>query len=415
MFSAGKKNWIKKFFALVKEDKITLLGIETPESTETTLRLVCEHSGLLYGVPNKNIYTNHLVEHSTRTERLQLLFFEGLLLTYTLKHPGPIDQEDFLQTLSSFFELELSASKTWLGLAKTTDKALLIEREIDERIRVNSSYIDKNYWFNHLTNPFLFIDIVAYHNFLQGKKRAFDVRISSIELCLTVLAGIRRKANTQGVHFSEKLFKNLLNSSGLSDEHIALLGARSLEDSAYPTAKQALVQQELLLYFTLHFLALLHYRHDDNPETPSEFMVEVGTELGLSRDKIDEIFWEYRASLSAHSESFYNLLSESETKVITTHLSRKYRRILGRNKDRLVQELKESQELVYLIRQSAKRELTAEEKEKVRTQSLDLMKTVPSIGIYLLPGGALWLPLVLKLIPDLLPSAFKENEVEEKK
>ena len=94
MFSAGKKNWIKKFFALVKEDKITLLGIETPESTETTLRLVCEHSGLLYGVPNKNIYTRHLVEHSTRTERLQLLFFEGLLLTYTLKHPGPIDQED---------------------------------------------------------------------------------------------------------------------------------------------------------------------------------------------------------------------------------------------------------------------------------------------------------------------------------
>jgi hypothetical protein len=61
------------------------------------------------------------------------------------------------------------------------------------------------------------------------------------------------------------------------------------------------------------------------------------------------------------------------------------------------------------------RELTPEEKEKVRTQSLDLMKTVPSIGIYLLPGGALWLPLVLKLIPDLLPSAFKENEVEEKK
>jgi hypothetical protein len=144
-------------------------------------------------------------------------------------------------------------------------------------------------------------------------------------------------------------------------------------------------------------------------------MVEVGTELGLSRDKIDEIFWEYRASLSAHSESFYNLLSESETKVITTHLSRKYRRVLGRNKDRLVQELKESQELVYLIRQSALRELTPEEKEKVRTQSLDLMKTVPSIGIYLLPGGALWLPLVLKLIPDLLPSAFKENEVEEKK
>jgi len=415
MFSAGKKNWIKKFFALIKEDKITLLGIETQESKENTLRLVCEHCGLLYGVPNKNLYTNHLVEHSTRTEKLQLLFFEGLLLTYTLNRTGNLDQEDFLQSLCSFFKLELSPSKTWLGRKKSPEKALLIERAIDERIRVQSSYIDKNYWFNHLTNPFLFIDVIAYHDFLQGKEQADDERQSSIELCLTVLAGMRRKANAQGVHFSEKLFKNLLNSSGLSDGHIALLGATCLEDSAYQTAKQALVQQELLLYFTLHFLALLHYRHDENLETPSEFMVEVGTELGLSSEKIDEIFWEYRASLSAHSESFYNLLSESETKVITTHLSRKYRRVLGRNKDRLVQELKESQELVYLIRQSAKRELTAEEKEKVKEQSLDLLKTVPSIGIYLLPGGSLWLPIVLKLIPELLPSAFKENEVEEKK
>jgi hypothetical protein len=59
--------------------------------------------------------------------------------------------------------------------------------------------------------------------------------------------------------------------------------------------------------------------------------------------------------------------------------------------------------------------LTPEEKEKVKEQSLDLLKTVPSIGIYLLPGGSLWLPIVLKLIPDLIPSAFRENEVEEKK
>jgi cytoskeletal protein RodZ len=119
--------------------------------------------------------------------------------------------------------------------------------------------------------------------------------------------------------------------------------------------------------------------------------------------------------MSEHSSEFYHLVTESESKILTTHLSRKYYRILGRNKDRLVQELKESKELVYLVRQSTVRELTPEEKEKVKTQSMDLMKSVPSIGIYLLPGGALWLPLVLKLIPDLLPSAFKENEVEEKK
>ena len=119
--------------------------------------------------------------------------------------------------------------------------------------------------------------------------------------------------------------------------------------------------------------------------------------------------------MSDYSEEFYRLVSDSESKILTTYLARKYYRILGRNKDKLVQELKESKELVYLVRQSTIRELTPEEKEKVRIQSIDLMKSVPSIGIYLIPGGALWLPLILKLIPDLLPTSFKENEVEEKK
>jgi len=413
MFSAGKKNWIKKFFALIEEDSITLPPHSVNSSKEGIIRLVCEQSGLLYGVPNNNIFTSHLVEHSTRTEKLQLLFFEGLVLTYTLNRKGLIDEKDFLQTLCSFFKLELVPSKTWLGRKKIPDKSRLVEREIDERIRVQSSYVDKNYWFNHLTNPFLFIDVVAYHNFLQGKEPAVVGRLSSINLSLTVLSAIKKQALAKGVYFSEKFFKNLLNSSGLDEDQIAHLSSASLKDSVYQEAKQLLVQHELLLYFTLHFLALLHYRHEKNLETPSEFMLEVGKELGLGREKIEEIFWEYRASMSAHSESFYNLLSESETKVITTHLSRKYQRVIGRNKDRLVQELKESQELVYLIRQSTKRELTTEEKEKVKEQSLDLLKSVPSIGIYLLPGGALWLPLILKIIPDLLPTAFKENEVEE--
>jgi len=30
----------------------------------------------------------------------------------------------------------------------------------------------------------------------------------------------------------------------------------------------------------------------------------------------------------------------------------------------------------------------------------------------MLPGGLILLPLILKIIPDLIPSAFKENKVE---
>jgi hypothetical protein len=95
-------------------------------------------------------------------------------------------------------------------------------------------------------------------------------------------------------------------------------------------------------------------------------------------------------------------------------LSKRWIKILGRNKDKLAVELKQSKELVQLIRKSTTTELSKEEKEAVKTQFKDLVKSMPSLAIFMLPGGAVLLPIVLKVIPDLIPSAFRDNEVEKK-
>jgi hypothetical protein len=65
--------------------------------------------------------------------------------------------------------------------------------------------------------------------------------------------------------------------------------------------------------------------------------------------------------------------------------------------------------LVVLLRKSTLSELSYEEKKKVKKQLLDICKSVPSLTIFLLPGGGLLLPLLIKFIPQLLPSAFNEN------
>jgi hypothetical protein len=86
---------------------------------------------------------------------------------------------------------------------------------------------------------------------------------------------------------------------------------------------------------------------------------------------------------------------------------------LLRNKDKLVAEIKESGELVALVKKSMNENLTQEEKTKVKNQFFDIARSVPSLAIFMLPGGAFILPFVLKILPDLLPSAFRDNEVEE--
>ena len=82
---------------------------------------------------------------------------------------------------------------------------------------------------------------------------------------------------------------------------------------------------------------------------------------------------------------------------------------------KLFNEIKESKELMDLIGKSTIRELSTEEKDQFKTQFYDILKSMPSLAIFLLPGGAILLPIVIKLFPDLLPSAFKENIIDDKK
>jgi hypothetical protein len=74
--------------------------------------------------------------------------------------------------------------------------------------------------------------------------------------------------------------------------------------------------------------------------------------------------------------------------------------------------LEQSRELVTLLSQSTVRELSAAEKKKVREQLVDIFKSIPSLAIFLLPGGAVLLPIFIKLVPKLLPASFDDNRVE---
>lgn len=75
----------------------------------------------------------------------------------------------------------------------------------------------------------------------------------------------------------------------------------------------------------------------------------------------------------------------------------------------MVKEIVQSKELMMLLAISTTRDLDEKEKKKIKKQILDVCKTIPSLTIFLLPGGSLLLPLLIKFIPTMLPSSFNEN------
>ena len=76
-------------------------------------------------------------------------------------------------------------------------------------------------------------------------------------------------------------------------------------------------------------------------------------------------------------------------------------------------EIKQSKELMHLISKSTTQDLSEEEWKQVKDQMLDIFKSIPALAIFLLPGGALLLPLVIKLIPQLMPTSFSRTDFDE--
>ena len=88
---------------------------------------------------------------------------------------------------------------------------------------------------------------------------------------------------------------------------------------------------------------------------------------------------------------------------------REVKALLHSYKNSFIQEYKESKELFFLVYKSFKTTLNLEEKQKVREQTIDILKVIPAFILFMLPAGTLWLFLFFKLFPTMLPSSFQKK------
>ncbi len=89
------------------------------------------------------------------------------------------------------------------------------------------------------------------------------------------------------------------------------------------------------------------------------------------------------------------------------NLSGQVTAVLKKNLHGIINEIKETHELYHLLVKSSQTPLTSEEKDKVRAQLLDILRTIPALALFALPGGGIILPILIKLLPfNVLPSSF---------
>lgn len=395
MINPSAFGWIEKFFS---EQQFTEEYLnETPLSYYTKVR----DSGFIYG---------HIIGFETpkpivskdwfKTEISKVALLNTLFGMYALTEKS-LDSADFIQKATQFYK-EMNPegfSLFKLILPKNSD-ALNLENTINDRVQTNDNLINKS--FSHLvTNALLFIDVLAFRQYLIHGEIP-EKYFKKIEETVMSLVAIALKTKTlKSIHddLLIKLFEASIRYSKFSQ-----ITVETIETLHFDYFKYEL---EHYYFVDMAGMALWSDGKIENEEayflySLSKFINVNDAFTNQSIFDTNEFITKYRKKIPYfnYSNPVKHFYDQTTHNVIT---------LLSRNKNRLVKEILQSKELMLLLAHSTVRDLDAKEKKKIRKQLLEICKTIPSLTIFLLPGGSLLLPILIKFIPQLLPSSFNEN------
>tara|TARA_R110002020_G_scaffold108281_2_gene251036 strand:+ start:19061 stop:20275 length:1215 start_codon:yes stop_codon:yes gene_type:complete len=391
----SSSGWINKKLHLQRQGKNLLVG------DEHVFYERLRKTGFLYGVSVNTLKKpENTSSQWTEMEKTKVNLFDAL----TYIHRTVMGGTDELLTNAIAFYNKLSPEESFFATAfRRKSPAEILEKIIQERVQTNEAFIQKNF-SNLITNALLFIDVIAFKHFLisQIDPQEYLPKLESI-IMNTVWLALTTKEE-KGTY--DKLLLNLFEKS-LRYTKNPEKSIKNLDELAFSNFDTVLEKNYI---YDLACLAVW----DDEKVDPQEyaFLYKLGENLQLNATAITTSTRYVHIFIEEHREHISYLHYSNPVKHFYNQTIRTVRVLILRNKKRLILELSESKELVLLLGQSTLRELSKSEKKKVKTQLLDICKSIPSLAIFLLPGGGVLLPLLIKLIPELLPSAFNENRIE---
>jgi hypothetical protein len=393
------KGWIPKFLTIADKQQ----HIASSCSSLVFYKKL-KSTGFLYGNSSEAI-TDKPLSHLnlTSSEFTKVNLFQSLLFTFFKKNPNK-NINTAIDHIISFYK------KTNHNKASFLDKFSIAKKPTDNLEQILADRISGTSFFNKkdnsiFTNTLLFVDILSFIKFLTTTNDC-EIHMENLERDLISLSFFALKSKLDKDNSDEQIIKQFETSSvylNIQIKETTALGLETLQLTDYSD-----LEKEYL--FDISFLAIWNDKKLDQSE--HNFLLQLANKLQVSTSLIKEnleyitVFSEKyskKIKLFEYQNPLNQIYKESTTTV---------KLLIERNKKRLLLELSESGELVKLLIQSTKKELTKDEKNKVKDQLLDICKTIPSLTIFLIPGGTLLLPILIKFIPSLLPSAFNENKLD---
>ena len=394
MINPSANGWIDKYFVEQKNlfDYNTIDTLSFYKSIRKT--------GFIYGhiiAINSNYEIDISQWKSEELSKVALLNTLFETYCFTTKQT---DSEEFIKKTVAFYKEMTPKGFGFLNKIIPSSTSSKLENLIDERVQTNKDIISKN--FSHIvTNALLFVDVLAFrHYLLEGAIP--DKYLKRIEETIMSLVSLALNVKTQKSQHDALLIK--LFEASVRYTKFSKIDIQTLEQLPLDYFKDDLEK----FYLTdLTGLTLWNDGKVENDEI--YFLHKLAENCSISDNFVNESITTTNDFIATHKKEIQYFNYSNPVKHFYDQTSNGVQVLIKRNQKRLTKEISESKELMQLLAKSTQRDLSSEEKKKVKKQLLDICKSIPSLTIFLLPGGGLLLPILIKFIPQLLPSAFNEN------
>jgi len=388
--------WINKFGHLVQQQS---LGCTSAAELYRHLRAI----GFVYGIHIEVFPTIQTELKLLEDEVAKLNLLTALHQTYILETKDD-DFQKFVEKVFAYYQ-DLEVGKiSFLNKILTGKRTeAQLEKLIDTRIYLGGNVFSRALG-NSLTNSLLFVDVLIFRTYLQQK-------IPLIEHA-KVLEYVTMNIAYHALN-SKETSKNDAKLIQLLAASLTYVDLKETEfDGTYRDLLTLGFSNEEKNYF-LDMACLTIWEDKQIDYTETDYVFSLGSDLNKTNNEVKNAIDLVQEFFAKNKHRIGYLNDKNVAFQFYQGMSKNVGKLILRNSKRLKKELAESKELVTLLSKSTVRDLSGEEKKKVQNQLLDIFKTIPSLAIFMLPGGAVLLPIFIKLIPKLLPSAFDDNRVDE--
>jgi len=398
MINPSAAGWIDKFF--FEQRSVTYMNVNA-DFFYTEVR----KTGFIYGhIIGFNtllpVDTNQWLREEISKVALLNSLYEIFCITTAEKNPT-----QFIAKAVSFYDqMHPQGFNFFKKVLPGNSASANLEKIIDERVQTNDNIISKN--FSHIvTNALLFVDILAFQQFLQ-KGQIPEKYLKKIEETIVSIVALALKTKTNKSQHDDLLIK--LFEASVRYSKFSKVTMQNLE-----TLELGYLENNLEKYYLVDMAGLALWSDGIVEKEEAYFLHTLARTMNVSEAFVEESITSTHDFISKYRKEIPYFNYSNPVKHFYDQTTQLVITLINRNKKRLIKEISESKELMVLLAYSTTRDLDKSEKKKVKKQLLDICKSIPSLTIFLIPGGSLLLPILVKFIPQLLPSSFNENLNEE--